>query len=140
MEARKQRMTDIVNGLLMRDQQILMAHRSPLRRNYPGTWSFPGGHVEAGETIEQALTRELYGEIGVVAKSWSFLQSFDDQSTGPNRPVKFHFFKVDEWKGDPLNIGDEHTEIRWIKLVDAVQMQDLALASYVELFEALTAN
>lgn len=105
-------MTDIVGGLLMRDQQILMAHRSPLRRNYPGTWSFPGGHVEAGETIEQALTRELYEEIGVVAKSWSFLQRFDDQSADPNRPVKFHLFRVDEWKGDPTNIGDEHTETR----------------------------
>lgn len=130
-------MTDIVNGLLLRDQQVLMAHRSPLRRNYPGTWSFPGGHVEAGETTEQALRRELSEEIGIIAKSWSFLRYFDDQSATANAPVTFHFFRVDEWKGYPTNIGDEHTEIRWIKLVDAIHIRKLTFAMYLELFESL---
>lgn len=133
-------MTDIVNGLLLRDQRVLMAYRSPLRKSYPGSWSFPGGHVEAGETIDQALTRELSEEIGVTAKTWSFLQRFDDLSVDPKRSVTFHFYKIDEWSGNPTNIGGEHTEIRWIKLDDAIQMQDLTFESYVELFESLTAT
>lgn len=133
-------MTDIVNGLLVRDQRVLMAHRSPLRKNYPGSWSFPGGHVEAGETFDQALARELSEEIGVIAKAWSFLRCFDDVSSDLAKTVTFHFFKVEEWEGSPTNIGDEHTEIRWIELADAIKMEDLTFVSYVELFESMTAT
>ncbi len=117
-----------------------MAHRSPLRKSYPGTWSFPGGHVEAGETLDQALVRELSEEIGLVAKSWSFLQCSVDRTTNPNSPVTFHYFKVDEWIGEPTNIGDEHTEIRWVRFEDAVQMEDLTFASYAGLLKTLTAE
>ena len=132
-------MTDIVNGLLVREKQVLMARRSPSRQNYPDTWSFPGGHVEDGETIEQALTRELSEEIGILAKSWSFMWRFDDQSAGLDRRVTHHFFAVDDWERDPTNLGDEHTEILWVKLADATKMQDLAFATYKKLFQALAA-
>lgn len=84
-------MTDIVGGLLLRDQKVLMAYRSPSRTNHPGTWSFPGGHVENSETLEQALKRELSEEIGVLAKSWSFIQRFDDPKSNLDKPVTFHF-------------------------------------------------
>lgn len=133
-------MTDIVNGLLVRGRQILMARRSPSRRNYPDSWSFPGGHVEHGETLEQALKRELLEEIGVQAKSWSFIQRFDDRSVDPDRPVTFHCFAVDEWVGDPTNRGREHSEIRWVDLADAPGMRGLAFPSYRELFEALAVD
>lgn len=114
-----------------------MAHRSPFRRNYPGTWSFPGGHVEDGETLEDALKRELSEEIGVLAKSWSFIQKFNDPKSNPDKPVSFHFFVVDDWQGKPINIGDEHTQIRWVKLSDAAQMEDLTFSSYVDIFAIL---
>lgn len=130
-------MTDIVNGLLVRDQHVLMAHRSPLRRTYPGTWSFPGGHVEDGETLEQALKRELSEEIGVLAKSWVSLGRFDDPSGSPEKVVTFHFFLVRQWHGAPQNIGNEHTEIRWVRLPDAIHMPDLTFLFYLELFEVL---
>lgn len=130
-------MTDIVNGLLVRDQKVLMAHRSPSRKNYPDTWSFAGGHVEAGETLEDALKRELSEEIGVLAKSWSFIQQFNDPTSNPDKPVSFHFFVVDDWQGEPINIGDEHTQIRWVKLTGAAQMQGLTFSSYVDLFAML---
>ena len=112
-------MTDIVNGLLLRGQKVLMAHRVRSRRNYPGTWRFPGGHVEEGQTPEQALGRELSEEIGVLAGSWPFLQRFDDSKINPENPVTFHFFVVDDWQGEPTNIGGQHIQVRWVKLVDA---------------------
>ncbi|PCJ04211.1 MAG: hypothetical protein COB16_19325 [Rhodobacteraceae bacterium] len=54
--------------------------------------------------------------------------------------VTFHFFAVDNWERDPTNLGDEHTEIRWVKLADAPKTQDLAFASYEKLFPALVAT
>ncbi|MEJ2028602.1 MAG: NUDIX domain-containing protein [Maritimibacter sp.] len=133
-------MTDIVNGLLLRGREVLMAHRSPLRKNYPGSWSFPGGHVEHGETLEQALKRELSEEIGVLAQTYSFIRRFDDPAASADKPVTFHFFVVENWQGEPTNIGDEHTQIRWVTLDDAIQMQGLTFSAYIDLFETLMAR
>ncbi len=130
-------MVEIVKGLLVRKGHVLMARRSASRPHYPNTWSFPGGHVEDRETVEQALARELREEIGVEVKSWSYLQSFDDRSTRSDNVVRFHFFVVDSWGGNPTNIGDEHSEIRWIEPANAREMQDLAFTRYGELFDAI---
>ena len=45
-------MRNIVNALLLHEDKILLARRSQHRKAYPDRWSFPGGHVETGETIE----------------------------------------------------------------------------------------
>jgi ADP-ribose pyrophosphatase YjhB (NUDIX family) len=46
----------IVNAILIRDGAVLLAKRSAHRKAYPGLWSFPGGHVESGETLDAALS------------------------------------------------------------------------------------
>ena len=46
------------------DGRILMAQR-PTGKDHAGRWEFPGGKVEAGETPEQAVRRELYEELNV---------------------------------------------------------------------------
>ncbi len=51
-------------ALIDTDGRILMAQR-PEGKDYAGLWEFPGGKVEANETPERAITRELYEELGV---------------------------------------------------------------------------
>lgn len=126
-------MSEIVNGLLLRRGEILLAHRSEARSNYPDTWSFPGGHVEAGETLEEALVRELAEEIGVQSVSWRQLDNFSYDSG----EATFHFFVVDAWRGEPVNIGNEHREIRWVDLGAAPQMPKLTFPIYVRIFSKL---
>ena len=133
-------MVDIVNGLLLRDGQVLMARRCASRRLYPNTWSFPGGHVEEGETIEQALTRELLEEIGVTPKSSTLVMQLDGPPEHGEPPGTFHLFAVLKWKGEPANWGDEHSELRWVPISDASELPDLALASYREVFASLIEN
>ncbi len=123
-------MVDIVNGLLIRHGRVLMARRSSLRPRYPGSWSFPGGQVEAGETFDAALFRELREEVGIRIGEWSLLDRFVDPATEPEHPVIFHMFAVTKWYGSPINLGDEHTEIRWVALADAAAMPDLTFARY----------
>lgn len=130
-------MPDIVNGILFADEQILLAYRSVHRRAYPGTWSFPGGHVETGETFEEALSRELGEELGIAPTSFELLTVLEDASSPDGRLNRFHIFVVRDWVGQPQLIGEEHSELRWLTPLDASRLPDLALESYQSLLSAL---
>ena len=55
-------------ALIDRDGRVLLAQR-PVGKSMAGLWEFPGGKVEAGETPEAALVRELHEELGI--ETWN---------------------------------------------------------------------
>jgi len=80
-----------------REGRFLLTSR-PEGKVYAGYWEFPGGKVEAGETIEQALARELREEIGIqigAAHPWQVLVM-----DYPHARVRLNFCKVFDWTGD----------------------------------------
>ena len=131
-------MRNIVNGLLVRQDAVLLARRSPHRKSYGGMWSFPGGHVEANETLLAALARELVEEIGVTPTATASLGSIVDPNSGTDEPITYHMFKVSAWAGgDPRMRGFEHAEIAWFTPQNACSLPDLALAEYKALIKDL---
>ena len=52
-------------GILLRADGAMLLSTRPPGKPYAGYWEFPGGKLEAGETVEQALRRELIEELGV---------------------------------------------------------------------------
>lgn len=55
-----------VGALIFNDKgQIFMGKRGPKARNEQGKWEIPGGAVEFGETLEEALVREVFEEYGI---------------------------------------------------------------------------
>ena len=84
-------------GVLVRpDGRFLLTSRPP-GKVYAGYWGFPGGKVEAGETVEQALRRELIEEIGVVIGAvhpWRV-----EVVDYPHALVRLNFCKVFDWQG-----------------------------------------
>ena len=89
---------DVAVGVLMQaDGQFLLTSR-PEGKVYAGYWEFPGGKLEAGETVEEALRRELQEELGIVigaAQIWK-TQMVDY----PHALVRLHFCKVSDWQGE----------------------------------------
>jgi 8-oxo-dGTP diphosphatase len=59
------------------DRRVFLSRRGPVARNERGTWEFPGGMVEFGERLEEALLRELYEEYGIRIRLNRLLGVFD---------------------------------------------------------------
>lgn len=94
---------DVAVGVLIerdaagREGRFLLTSR-PEGKVYAGYWEFPGGKLEAGESVEQALRRELQEELGIhigAAHPWK-VEIVDY----PHARVRLHFCKVYEWQGE----------------------------------------
>lgn len=88
---------DVAVGVLIdADGRFLLTSR-PAGKVYAGYWEFPGGKLEPGETVEQALRRELHEELGITigaATPWKV--ELVDYS---HARVRLHFCKVFDWTG-----------------------------------------
>ena len=88
---------DVAVGILVDASGRFLLTTRPPGKVYAGYWEFPGGKLEAGETVEQALRRELHEEIGVLigpAQPWR-----ESLVEYPHGLVRLHFCKVHEWQG-----------------------------------------
>ncbi len=86
-----------VGVLIDRDGHFLLTSR-PEGKVYAGYWEFPGGKLEAGETVEQALRRELHEELGIrigAAQPWKI-----ELVDYAHARVRLHFCKVFDWQGE----------------------------------------
>jgi 8-oxo-dGTP diphosphatase len=93
------KLVEVAAAVMLRAEggEFLLAQRPP-GKVYEGYWEFPGGKVEPGESIEQALRRELQEELGITigpATPWQ-VEIMDY----PHARVRLHFCKVYTWQGD----------------------------------------
>ncbi|MCS4510175.1 NUDIX domain-containing protein [Xylophilus ampelinus] len=90
--------TEVAVGILVRADDALLLTSRPVGKPYAGHWEFPGGKLEAGETVEQALRRELVEELGIAigpATVWKVTEH-----DYPHALVRLHWCIVREWTGD----------------------------------------
>ena len=91
------RPVDVAVGVLIDAQGRFLLTSRPEGKVYAGYWEFPGGELEAGESVEQALRRELTEEIGIVIGAlhpWKV-----ELVDYAHALVRLHFCKVFEWTG-----------------------------------------
>ena len=94
---------DVAVGVLIErnarghEGRFLLTSR-PAGKPYAGYWEFPGGKLENGETVEQALRRELHEELGITigqVEPWKV-----EMHDYPHALVRLHFCKVFDWTGE----------------------------------------
>ncbi|TPG59332.1 pyrimidine (deoxy)nucleoside triphosphate diphosphatase [Ewingella americana] len=120
---------DVVAALIERDGKLLLARRDA-SGDQAGLWEFPGGKVEAGESQQAALVRELQEEMCITATVENFLATSELQQ--PARRIRLHGWRVSGFTG---TIALQcHSEICWVLPANVLSF-DLAPAD-IPLIEA----
>ena len=100
---------DVAVGILMKPNGDVLLGSRPEGKPYAGYWEFPGGKVETGEAIIDALKREFAEEIGVniiSAEPWCGVEH-----VYPHAHVRLHFFISRKWQGEPRAL--EGQQLAW---------------------------
>jgi 8-oxo-dGTP diphosphatase len=105
-----------VGALIFRDDRILLAERGkePLK----GYWSLPGGVVEVGETLEQAIRREVREETNLEIEIVNVLEIFERIMRDHDGRPEYHYVLIDylcrATTGDP-EPADDVAKVEWVR-------------------------
>jgi len=91
------RIVDVAVGVLIRDDGEFLLAQRPDGKPYAGYWEFPGGKLEAGESVAQALRRELHEELGL--EIGTVCPWVVREHVYPHAHVRLHFCRVFDWHG-----------------------------------------
>ncbi len=101
---------DVAVGVLTRsDGRVLMAQRLPGKAG-AGSWEFPGGQIDPGESAAEAAARELLEEVGVHAHVLEPWRCYEHDFV--RKRVRLTWFRVVEWSGEPR--GVEGQRVAWV--------------------------
>jgi ADP-ribose pyrophosphatase YjhB (NUDIX family) len=113
-----------VGALIFRRGRILMVQRGkePLK----GWWSLPGGALETGETLHEAVCREVWEETGLRVKPGPVFEVFERIIKDSNGSTEYHFVLVDyvcSVTGGTLQAGDDVAVAEWVARHDLSSLQ-----------------
>jgi len=90
---------DVAAAVIERDDGSFLLAQRPQGKVYAGYWEFPGGKVEAGEPVAEALRRELNEELGIdLVQAYPWITRV---YVYPHATVRLHFNRVRKWRGEP---------------------------------------
>ena len=121
-----EKIIDVAVGVLLRPDGTVLLGNRPADKPWPGWWELPGGKLEPGESVMQALARELLEELGIqihTATPWvTYVHAY------PTTTVRLAFCRVTGWDGEPQ--GLEGQLLRWVPLTQALDVPKLLPATY----------
>jgi len=108
-------------------REFLLAQR-PEGKVYAGYWEFPGGKVEPGESVRDALIRELQEELGITVTACS--PWLTRQFTYPHATVHLNFWRVTAWDGEiGITAPLEHSAVEWQRTGEAATVAPILPAN-----------
>lgn len=125
----------VAAALIDSDGRVLIAQR-PEGKSLAGQWEFPGGKVEAGETPEAALIRELEEELGITTRATCLAPFVFASHTYEMFHLLMPLYLIRRWEGTPQ--PKEHRALKWVRPKDMrdypMPPADLPLVAYLNDF------
>lgn len=114
-----------VGGVIFDGATVLLAKRG--QEPAKGTWSLPGGAVELGEKVVDALKREIREEIGIEIEVGGLVRVLDRVLCDEEKRIRYHYVIVDYWgwkvSGEPKP-GSDTSDICFVRL-EEIQKKDI---------------
>jgi 8-oxo-dGTP diphosphatase len=108
---------EVVAAVIQRPDGAFLLAQRPAGKLYAGYWEFPGGKVEPGEPLREAIARELHEELGIeVRRAHPWITRVFDY---PHGTVRLNFFRVVAWDGEP-HPREAQEAIAWQRLGGAL--------------------
>jgi 8-oxo-dGTP diphosphatase len=112
---------EVAVGVVYNQQGEVLVGQRTVKDLYFRKWEFPGGKLESGETVEQALSRELLEETGIsIVASESLMLVEHDY---PDRHVRLHVHTIRQFQGDAC--PQEGQALKWVTLEELNQLDFL---------------
>lgn len=114
-----------VAGVIWKAGRCLLIQRGKEPRK--GEWSLPGGHQEWGETVREAVLREIREETGLEVEVTGLLDVVDAIAPDTDGRIDYHFTLIDfrcEWLSGDAVAGDDAAAVRWNTMAE---LEDLEL-------------
>jgi mutator protein MutT len=108
-----------VGAVVFKGGEVLLVRRG--QEPALGSWSLPGGLVELGETLSEAMQRELTEETGLTVTLLGIAAVLEHIFPDPDGRIAYHYVLVDylcDYSGGELNPGSDITAARFVALSD----------------------
>lgn len=111
----------VVAGLLIDGDGRVLVQQRPENRSMPGLWEFPGGKIEAGETPETALVRELAEELGIDTHESCLAPAAFASEPLDDKHLLLLLFACRKWQGiaRPLHAN----ALKWVRPVELFRLE-----------------
>lgn len=126
-----------VGGIVLHQGKVLLVRRG--KQPGFGKWSIPGGMVEFGETLQDAIKREILEECGIEVELTDVVAVLERVIPQEDQRIHYHYVLIDflgYWKGGELQPASDIMEARW---ADPGELHDLDMTEFTQqvVFEAV---
>jgi mutator protein MutT len=135
-------MTTVVAAIIVRDSRLLICQRRP-DKSFPLKWEFPGGKVEEGESLTDALVREILEELGVRIEVGREVYRTQYRYAELSAPIELVFYSAritDEKIGQRISDQDIATELAAFSAGGVFEKVVWAAPADLSEYEFLAAN
>lgn len=107
-------------GIVVNEAGKILVALRPEHAELGDLWEFPGGKIEQGETVEQALKRELQEEVGIIVHAAKPFMQIEHQYT--NKIVLLDVWRVEKFSGEP-KACEAQKMLQWISPKELMQLK-----------------